>query len=231
MLAIRYATVPVVAAIRGLALGGGCEMLVHCARRVAAMESYIGLVEVGVGLIPGGGGLTYVARRAAEMAAAGNANADLLAFLRDAFMTAATARVSTSAVEAKKIGYLLESDVIVPHKDELLHVASQQARAMYESGYRPPLKATFPVAGRSAKATIMGQLANMRDGGFISAHDFAIGTAIADVVCGGDVDAGSMVTEDYLMALERKHFCGLLDHPKTQERVMGMLQTGKPVRN
>ncbi len=231
MLRLRYAQVPVVAAMRGLALGGGCEIAVHCARRVAAMESYIGLVEVGVGLIPGGGGLAYIARRAAEMSAAGNANADISKFLFDGFTNAAMAKVSTSALEARKMGYLLWSDVIVPHKDELLFVATAQAKAMYDSGYRPPTKALFPVAGRSAIATIQGQLANMRDGGFISAHDFHISTLIAEVVCGGDVDAGSLVTEDYLMAMERERFCGLLEHPKSQERIMGMLQTGKPVRN
>ena len=231
MLRIRYATVPVVAAVRGIALGGGCEIAVHTSKRVAAMESYMGLVEVGVGLIPGGGGLTYIARRAAEMASAGNANADIFKFLSDGFTNAAMAKVGTSAIESRKLGYLLWSDVIVPNKDELLYVASQQAKAMYESGYRAPAKALFPVAGRNAIATIKAQLANMRDGGFISAHDFHISALIADVVCGGDVDAGSLVTEAYLMALERKHFCGLLDHPKTQERVMGMLQTGKPVRN
>ena len=126
---------------------------------------------------------------------------------------------------------MLDSDIIVPHKDELLFVAMTQAKAMYESGYRPPTRALFPVAGRSAIATIKGQLANMRDGGFISAHDFHISTLIAEVVCGGDVDAGSPVNEEYLMAMERERFCALLDHPKTQERIMGMLQTGKPVRN
>jgi 3-hydroxyacyl-CoA dehydrogenase len=93
------------------------------------------------------------------------------------------------------------------------------------------LRAPFPVAGRSAIATIKGQLANMRDGGFVSAHDFHLATLIAEVVCGGDVDGGSLVTEEYLHALERDRFCALLDHPKTQERIMGMLQTGKPVRN
>jgi len=231
MLRIRYAQVPVVAAMRGLALGGGCELAVHCARRVAHLESYVGLVEVGVGLLPGGGGLAYIARRAAEMAAAGNANADLLKFLTDGFTSAAMAKVATSAIEARQAGWLLWDDVIVPHKDELLHVASAQVRAMAASGWRPPHKSFFPVAGRNAKATIMGQLVNLRDGGFASAHDFHIASLIADVVCGGDVDAGSMVTEDYLMTLERKHFCSLLDHPKTQERIMGMLQTGKPVRN
>ncbi len=231
MLRIRYAGVPVVSAIRGLALGGGCELAMYSARRVAAMESYMGLVEVGVGLIPGGGGLAYVARRAAEMANAGNANADIFKFVTDGFTSAAMAKVGTSAIESRKLGYLLWSDVIVPHKDELLYVASQQAKAMYESGYRAPARALIPVAGRSAIATIKAQLANLRDGGFASAHDFHISSLIADVVCGGEVDAGSLVTEEYLMALERKHFCGLLEHPKTQERIMGMLQTGKPVRN
>ena len=217
--------------MRGIALGGGCELAVHCARRVAAMESYVGLVEVGVGLIPGGGGLAYIARRAAEMAAAGNANADMLKFVTDGFTNAAMAKVGTSAIESRKLGYLLDERRDRAHKDELLFVAmTQQAKAMAASGYRPPVKALFPVAGRSRIATIKGQLVNMRDGGFISAHDFHISTLIADVVCGGDVDAGSLVTEEYLMTLERKHFCSLLEHPKTQERIMGMLQTGKPAR-
>ncbi|WP_341890014.1 3-hydroxyacyl-CoA dehydrogenase/enoyl-CoA hydratase family protein [Variovorax sp. YR752] len=231
MLRVRYAQVPVVSAIRGIALGGGCELAVYSSKRVAAMESYMGLVEVGVGLVPGAGGLTYIARRAAEMAAAGNANADIFRFVTDGFTNAAMAKVGTSAIESRKLGYLLWSDVIVPNKDELLYVAIQQAKAMFDSGYRAPAKSLFPVAGRSGIATVKGQLANMRDGGFISAHDFHISALIADVVCGGEVDAGSLVTEEYLMSLERKHFCALLENPKSQERIMGMLQTGKPVRN
>jgi 3-hydroxyacyl-CoA dehydrogenase len=102
---------------------------------------------------------------------------------------------------------------------------------MYQGGWRAPHKRLFPVAGRNGLATIKAQLVNMRDGGFISAHDFHIATLIANVVCGGDVDAGSLVSEDYLMALERQAFCSLIVHPKTQERIMGMLSTGKPVRN
>jgi 3-hydroxyacyl-CoA dehydrogenase len=230
MLRVRYAAVPVVAAVRGIALGGGCELAVHCAARVAAMESYMGLVEVGVGLIPGGGGLTYIARRAAEAAAA-VPGSDLLSFLKEGFTAAATAKVGTSALESRKIGYLLESDIVVPHIDELLHVASTHAKALFDAGYRPPLKRPIPVAGRSGIATIKASLVAMRDGGFISQHDFHIGSLIADVCCGGEVDAGTPVTEEYLMALERKHFCSLLENPKTQERIMGMLQTGKPVRN
>jgi len=231
MLRIRYSNVPVVAAMRGLALGGGCELSVYCDRRVSHMECYTGLVEVGVGLLPAGGGLTYVARRASEMASAGNSGADVFAFLKDGFTSAATAKVGTSALENRKNGYLIEGDIVVANKDELLFVASAQAKAMADSGYRPPHRAQIMVAGRSGIATVKNQLVNMRDGGFISAYDFHIAALIADVVCGGEVEAGSVVNEEYLMSLERKHFCNLLDQPKTQERIMGMLQTGKPVRN
>ena len=230
MLRIRYASVPVVSAIRGLALGGGCELAVHSARRVAHMESYLGLVEVGVGLVPGAGGLTYIARRAAENAARSTGK-DLLPFLTEGFTAAAMATVGMGALASQKLGYLLESDVVVPHKDELLFVALNEAKALATGGWRAPLARLFPVAGRSGVATIKGSLVNMRDGGFISAHDFHIASLIAEVVCGGDVDAGTLVSEQYLMALERKAFCGLIVHPKTQERILGMLSTGKPVRN
>ena len=230
MLKMRYAAVPVISAIRGLALGGGCEMAVYSARRVAAMESYIGLVEVGVGLVPGAGGLAYIARRAAENAAK-STNKDMLPFLIEGFTAAAMATVGTGAIDSRKVGYLLDSDVIVPNVNELLFVAINEARAMYDSGYRAPLKRSFPVVGRNGLATIKGQLVNMRDGGFISAHDFHIASLIANVVCGGDVDNATLVTEEYLMTLERQAFCSLLEHPKTQARIMGMMSTGKPVRN
>jgi 3-hydroxyacyl-CoA dehydrogenase len=230
MLRMRYANVPVIAAVRNMALGGGCEVAVHCARRVVAMESYIGLVEVGVGLVPGAGGLTYIARRAAETQAR-STHKDLLPFLTDGFIAAATAKVGTSALESRQLGYLLDSDLIVPNKDELLFVALNEAKAMFTAGYRPPLRRQFAVAGRSGKATIQGQLVNMRDGGFASQHDFHIASLIANVVTGGDVDTGTLVTEEYLMALERRAFCELVQHPKTQERILGMLSTGKPVRN
>jgi 3-hydroxyacyl-CoA dehydrogenase len=230
MLKLRYASVPTVSAVRGLALGGGCEMAVYSAKRVAAMESYIGLVEVGVGLVPGAGGLAYIARRAAE-AASTSTNKDIVPFLTEGFTAAAMAKVGTSAIESRKIGYLLDTDVIVPNKDELLFVAINEAKALFKSGYRAPHKRTFAVAGRNGIATIKGSLVNMRDGGFISAHDFHIASLIANVVCGGDVDAGTLVTEEYLMTLERQAFCSLLTHPKTQERIMGMMATGKPLRN
>lgn len=230
MMKLRYAAVPVVSAVRGLALGGGCELAVYCAKRVAAFESYIGLVEVGVGLVPGAGGLTYIARRAFENSQT-STNKDVMPFLTEGFTAAAMAKVGTSALESKKLGYLLESDVIVAHKDELLFVALQEVKAMSAAGYRAPQPRLIGVAGRSGIATIQGQLVNMRDGGFISQHDFHIACLIANVVCGGPVEAGTLVTEDYLMTLERKAFCSLLEHPKTQERIMGMMSTGKPVRN
>ncbi len=230
MLKIRYASVPVIAAVRGLALGGGCELAVHSARRVLHMESYVGLVEVGVGLVPGAGGLTYIARRAAENAAA-STNKDLIPFLTEGFKAAAMASVGTSALESRGLGYVLDSDVVVPHKDELLFTAINEAKALFAGGYRAPHKRLFPVAGRSGKATILGSLVNMRDGGFISQHDFHIAGLIAGVLTGGEVDAGTLVSEEYLMTLERQAFCSLLEHPKTQERIMGMLSTGKPLRN
>jgi 3-hydroxyacyl-CoA dehydrogenase len=225
--ALKYANVPVVAAVAGLALGGGCELMMHAAKRVASIESYIGLVEVGVGLIPAGGGL----KEAAVRAAADAKGTDLLQFLKNYFMNAATAAVSKSALEAKRMGYLAQDDVIVFNAYELLHVAKVEARAMFDAGYRPNLEKLIPVTGRTAMATIMAQLVNMRDGGFISAHDYKLGAMIAEVVCGGEVDAGSLVSEQWLLDLERKGFMELLNNPKTQERIMGMMQTGKPVRN
>ena len=230
MLALRYAQVPTVAAVSGLALGGGCELALYCARRVANIESYIGLVEVGVGLIPGGGGLAYGARRAAEEQLAAP-EAYLLHFLGKYFMNAGTAAVSKSAIEARHMGYLLPSDPIVFNAHELLYAAVREAKAMFDAGHRAPPKARFRVAGRDGLATIQAQLVNMRDGGFISAHDFHLGRTIASVMCGGDVDAGSVVDEAWILGLEREGFVSLLEHPKTQERIMGMMQTGKPVRN
>ncbi|MET0509269.1 MAG: 3-hydroxyacyl-CoA dehydrogenase/enoyl-CoA hydratase family protein [Burkholderiaceae bacterium] len=230
MMALRYAQVPTVAAVAGLALGGGCELAVHCAHRVAHLESYIGLVEVGVGLIPGAGGLAYGARRAAEESTAAP-DAYLLHFLTRYFTAAATAQVSKSAHEARAIGYLLASDTIVFNIHELLHVAISQAKALHAANWRPPLRTPIKVAGRGGRATIEAQLVGMRDGGFISAHDFHLGRTVADVICGGDVETGSLVDDDWLLALERKAFTSLIGHPKTQERIMGMMQTGKPVRN
>ncbi len=138
------------------------------------------------------------------------------------------AKVGTSAIESRKLGYLLDSDIIVPHKDEVLFTAINEAKSMAAGGWRPPLKRPFPVAGRSGIATIKAQLVNMRDGGFISAYDFKIATLIAEIVCGGEVEANSMVTEEYLLALERKAFCHLIGQPKTHERISACSTPASP---
>jgi 3-hydroxyacyl-CoA dehydrogenase len=226
-MAMKYANIPVVAAVAGMALGGGCEMALHASKRVAALESYIGLVEVGVGLVPAGGGLKEVAVRGFNEAK-GN---DILQFLKTGFTNAAMANVSKSALEAKAMGYLKEDDVIVFNIYELLHVAKTTARSMFEAGYRPPLRRPVQVTGRYGWATIRGQLVNMRDGGFISAYDYHLGDTIAEIVTGGDIDQGSYVSEQWLLDMERRAFVALLANPKTQERIMGMMQNGKPVRN
>lgn len=226
-MAMKYSNVPVVAAVAGLALGGGCEMALHASKRVASIESYIGLVEVGVGLIPAGGGLKEAAARAAGEAK----GSDILHFLKSGFTNAAMANVSKSALEAKAMGYLKEDDVIVFNAYELLHVAKVEARAMFDAGYRPPMPKQVTVTGRYGWATIRAQLVNMRDGGFISAHDYKLGDMIAEIVTGGDVDQGSLVNEQWFLDMECKAFLELLNNPKSQERIMGMMQTGKPVRN
>lgn len=228
---LRYAAVPVVSAIAGLALGGGCELSVHCARRVAYLESYIGLVEAGLGLVPGGGGLTYCARRAAELQAESAPDAPLLAYLKRFVMAVATARVSKSALDARDIGYLQDADPIVMNRYELLYVAVREAANLAEHGWHAPMPTRFPAAGRDAIATLKAQLVNMRVGGFISDYDFHVAEQIAHAMCGGDIDPGSPVDEAWMLGLERDAFLGLLAQPKTQERITGFLKTGKPVRN
>jgi 3-hydroxyacyl-CoA dehydrogenase len=226
---IKYALVPVVAAVRGLALGGGCEFQMHAARSVFALESYVGLVEAGVGLLPAGGGLKEFAVRASDAAGPGG---DVFAQLKTAFESVAMAKVSTSAFEARSLKLARESDRIVFNTHELLHVARAEARALAEGGYRPPLPARrVQVAGDVGIATFKMMLVNMLEGRFISEHDYEIATRIATVVCGGDVDRGSVVDEEWLLRLEREHFVALAQMPKTQERIAHMLKTGKPLRN
>ncbi len=225
---LRYSTIPTVAAVDGLALGGGCELVMHCDRAVAALESYIGLVEAGVGLLPAGGGCKEAAMRAAQEAR----GADLFAFIRRYFEVVAKADVARSAEHAKELGYLRSSDVTVMNRFELLTVAKAQLAAMAQSAYRPPLRPrAIPVAGRSAIATLQAYMVNMRDGGFISDHDYLVGCKIAIPMCGGDVEAGSLVDEDWLLHLERVHFMELLATEKTQARIEHTLKTGKPLRN
>ncbi|QWD91687.1 3-hydroxyacyl-CoA dehydrogenase/enoyl-CoA hydratase family protein [Polynucleobacter sp. MWH-Braz-FAM2G] len=230
MMRVKYAQVPVVTAVSGIALGGGCELVMQSARRVTAIESYIGLVEVGVGLLPAGGGLKEAAIRAAQgVALAGNTN--YLDFTKASFENAAMAKVSSSAQDAMRMAYLQKGDIIVPNVYELLAIAQNQVKAMQYAGYKPPISALIPVGGRSVAATVMGQVVNMRDGGFISEHDAFIAKKIIEIITGGNVDAGTLVTEEWLLKLERQAFVELIGHPKTMERIMGILQNGKPVRN
>ena len=231
---LRYSLVPTVAAVRGMALGGSCEFILHCDRTVAALESYIGLVEVGVGLLPAGGGCKEFAMRAVQESRRGanGGQMDQFPFVRSYFQTIATARVAKSALEAKELGYLQPSDVVVFHSQELLHVAQSQASALADAGYRPPLPMReIPVAGKTGVATLEMMLVNMRDGGFISAYDFEVSLRVARVLCGGDVEPGSVVDEKWLLDLERAEFMQLLRDARTQERIAHTLATGKPLRN
>jgi len=227
--AIKYSLVPVVAAVRGLALGGGCEFQMHAARTVFGLESYVGLVEAGVGLLPAGGGLKEFAVRASE---AVGPHGDVFSELKTVFETVAMAKVATSAMEAKSMRLARAEDVVVFNAFELLHVAKAQATALADGGYRPPLPARkVRVAGDVGIATFKMQLVNMLEGRFISEHDYEIATRIATVLCGGEVDRGTVVDEEWLLRLEREHFVALAQMPKTQERVAHMLKTGKPLRN
>lgn len=224
---IKHSLVPVVSAVRGLALGGGCEFQMHSARTVAALESYIGLVEAGVGLLPAGGGLHELAIRAAK------ANPeDPFESLKKVFETVAMAKVSGSAMEAKQLGLLRDSDVVVFNAYELLYVAKKIALSLAESGWRPPMmNRNVPVAGDVGTATFQASLANLAEGYFASPHDVAIATRIADTLCGGKIERGSLVDEEWLLQLERKHFVELAKTEKTQARIAHTMTTGKPLRN
>jgi 3-hydroxyacyl-CoA dehydrogenase len=231
---LRYAAVPVVAALDGLALGGGCEFPMHCARVVATLESSIGLVEVGVGLLPAGGGCKEMAMRAAADAKRypNDGRLDVFPYLKKYFQQIAMGEVAKSAELAREMGYLRQSDRIVLNRYELLHVAKQEARALVATGYRPPLQQRqIPVCGRTGIASFKAAIINMLEGGFISEHDYDIGCRVAETMCGGDVEAGSLVDEEWLLALERKHFVELIGTEKSQARIEHMLKTGKPLRN
>jgi 3-hydroxyacyl-CoA dehydrogenase len=227
-LRLRYSSVPTVAAVRGLALGGGLELAMHTATRVAHLESYMGLVEAGVGLVPAGGGLGTLAMQIVDDVAAG----DTYPLLEKRYKQVAMGQVAGSAMEAREMGYLREHDRIVLHEHELLHAAHYEIRAMAAAGYRPPMAGrSFPAAGDVGIATLKMLLVNMLEGRFISEHDFEIGSRIATVVCGGEIDRGSKVNEEWIHRLEREHFLELAAMDKTQERVAHMLKTGKPLRN
>ena len=231
-MAIKYAPLPVVAAVQGMALGGGCEFAMHAAKRVLALESYLGLVEVGVGLIPAGGGCKELALRAARWAAQSGTPGEVMGNLLPVFMNVAMAKTGKSAHEAIDLGFAKADDTILFHPRELLFVALKEARLLADVGYAPPVPARgVPVAGRTGIATMEMNLVNMIEGGMISAHDYRVSRAVAVALCGGDIEYGSLVDEDWLLAVERQQFLELLKTPETQARIKHMLETGKPLRN
>ena len=229
---LKYAQVPVVAAVQGMALGGGCEFVMHAGKRVMALESYVGLVEAGVGLIPAGGGCKEFAVRAAEWAAQSATPGEVFNFLQPVFQTIAMAKVAKSAFEAVEFGFARPTDTILFNANELLFVAITEARAMAEAGYAPPTMARgIPVAGKTGIANFEMMLVNMKEGGMISAHDYKVAKAAAIALCGGEVETGSLVDEEWLITVERRLFVELLKTPETQARIKHMLDTGKPLRN
>ena len=226
---LRYSAKPVVVAVHGMALGGGCEVTMHGDRARAAAESYIGLVEVGVGLIPGGGGVKELVMRATEGAASG---ADLFARIRKVSETVATAKVATSAVEARELGFLRDTDPITMNRDRLIEDAKQTALAMVREGYvQPHPRADIPVPGESALAPIKLAIHMMVRAGYISEYDAHVARKLAYIITGGDLSHQTLVSEQYLLDLEREAFVSLCGERKTQERIQHMLKTGKPLRN
>lgn len=226
---LRYCQIPTVAAVKGMALGGGCEILLHCDHVVAHLESYMGLVEVGVGLLPAGGGCKEMALRAFQEAQL--AQTKVMPLLQKYFLQIGKGEVSSSAHDAKAKGYLRASDTIIFHADELLYVAKAQAKAMSMSVYTPRYPDLIEAQGEAGVADLNMLLVNMRAGGFISEHDECIANAIAQVMCGGNITALSPVSESWLLDLEREHFVRLAMMPLTQARIAYTLKNGKPLRN
>ena len=228
---IRHAQIPVVAAVQGMALGGGCEFLMHAAHRVLALESYIGLVEAGVGLIPAGGGSKEFALQAHTMAQRAGGG-DVFPYIQNAFQTIAMATVAKSAREAVQLGFARAGDDIVFNAAELPFVAIRRARALADAGWHAPQpQRAVTVAGRNGIATCEMMLLNMAEGGLISAHDYRVAKAAATALCGGEVDSGAQVSEQWILDVERAQFVDLLKTHRTQQRIVHMLETGKPLRN
>lgn len=224
---LKYSSIPIVAALRGRALGGGCELMMHCDSVVASFESYPGLVEVGVGLIPAGGGCKEMATRAAQLSQGTN----LMHYIRPYFEQIAMAVVPGSAPDALQRGYLRANDCWVMHRDEVLYAAFARVKAMQAANYLPPHNARFVVAGREGHALLQVGLVNWLEGGFISQHDFFLANQLAHVLCGGDVNQGTLVDEAWMLTLEKTAFMVLAAHPLTQARIGYLLETGKPLRN
>ncbi|MCC5792934.1 MAG: 3-hydroxyacyl-CoA dehydrogenase/enoyl-CoA hydratase family protein [Legionellaceae bacterium] len=226
-LRLKYSAIPTVAAVRGRALGGGCELMMHCASRVAAFESYPGLVELGVGVIPAGGGCSAFAQQASRRAV----GSDQFLLLKAYFEQIAMATVAGSALEAKERGFLQPDDRILMHAGEVLFAAKQTVLYLREMNYLPPQSALFQVAGREACARLQAGLVNWREGGFISAHDYLLASRLAYVLCGGDVNEGEWVDEAWILHLERQVFIELAMTEASQARIAHLLKTGKPLRN
>jgi 3-hydroxyacyl-CoA dehydrogenase len=229
-MAIKYAPRPIVSAPQGMALGGGCEMNLHAARIHATAEAYIGLVEVGVGLIPAGGGSKEMLIRANEHAAGGD-NLDLTHALRPIFENIATAKVSTSAEEARTLGYLRPSDLIAMNRDRQLADAKQTALAMVRAGYHPPAPAEIRVLGEEFLALAKLAIHGMVRGEFATEYDGLVARKLAYILAGGAITASQTVPEQYVLDLEREAFVSLCGERKTQERIAYTLKTGKPLRN
>ncbi|WP_206880414.1 3-hydroxyacyl-CoA dehydrogenase/enoyl-CoA hydratase family protein [Alicyclobacillus mali (ex Roth et al. 2021)] len=229
VLALRYSQVPVVAAPHRMTLGGGVEVCLASSRVLPAAETYFGLVEVGVGVIPGGGGCKETARRVAESVGPDD---DLVPALARMFQAIGTAKVSTSGAEALAMGWLRETDRLVVNDDLRISAAKAEVLRMAEIGYTAPPKAKqIRVAGRDGKATLQMAARGMWNGGYITDYDLHVAYKLAHVLAGGDVPADSLVSEDYLLDLEREAFLSLCGEPKTIQRMQHMLATGKPLRN
>ncbi|MCC2644336.1 MAG: 3-hydroxyacyl-CoA dehydrogenase [Burkholderiales bacterium] len=221
---IRYCKVPIIAAVKGFAFGGGCEIMLHCHGVVAALESYIGLVEAGVGLLPGWGGTTEMAYRASLAI-------DPWKDFEKRYKNLAMAQVAGSAREAQEMGFLRDSDSIVMNSKEILLIAKEKAKFLSVSGFRPPVPAKFKVFGKQGIATVNGLLANMYAGGQISEHDLLIARNIAIVMCGGEIENGTEVSVNWVLNVEKEKFIELATTQKTAARIEYMLTNGKPLRN
>ena len=235
--AIKFSPKPVVSAPFGMCLGGGCEISLHAAARNPHAELYMGLVEVGVGLLPGGGGCKEMTLRAVDSAMSirpdgRGESVELMEAMKKAFETVAMAKVSTSAAEARALGFLSEADHITANRDRVLTDAKARALEMVREGYAAPVMRTdIPAPGENILATLKLGVHMMRQGEFITEHEVKIGNKVAEVICGGNVSPGTPVSEQYLLDLEREGFKSLCGEKKTQERIAYTLKTGKPLRN
>lgn len=227
---VRYSSIPVVVAPHGLTLGGACEICLHSDKVQAAAETYIGLVELGVGLIPGGGGTKEFALRASDDM---HINEPETITLQQRFLTIGTAKVATSAFEAYEIGILRKGiDEVSMNQSRRIGDAKKSVINIYDGGYTMPVQRTdIKVLGRSGLGMLYAGINGMWRGNYITEHDVKIAKKLAYVMCGGDLSEATIVSEQYLLNLEREAFLSLCGEKKTLERIQSVLKTGKPVRN